>query len=142
MKKNKAVTKYLATIGAKGGKSKSPKKQAASRANGLKNYPQKIHTLKTPCTFPGCKITNGHEHIRMTKRPRNLQPSMLLSSGVQRRVLMADNKNPNEKKPGEKPEGKYHYNPGNMSGKKAENLPKDQLEPEEHADKTKSRDES
>jgi hypothetical protein len=31
---------------------------------------------------------------------------------------MANNKNPNEKKPGEKPEGKYHYNPVNMSGKK------------------------
>ena len=54
---------------------------------------------------------------------------------------MADNKNPNEKKPGEKPEGKYHYNPVNMSGKKAENLPKDELEREEHVDKTKSRDE-
>ncbi len=30
---------------------------------------------------------------------------------------MADNKNPNEKQPGEKPEGKYHFNPGNQSGK-------------------------
>ena len=38
---------------------------------------------------------------------------------------MADNKNPNEKQPGEKQEGKYHYNPGNQSGKTAENLPKD-----------------
>jgi hypothetical protein len=25
---------------------------------------------------------------------------------------------PNEKQPGEHPEGKYHYNPGNMAGKK------------------------
>ena len=32
---------------------------------------------------------------------------------------MANNKNPNEKQPGEKVEGKFHYNPGNMSGKKA-----------------------
>jgi hypothetical protein len=31
---------------------------------------------------------------------------------------MVNNKNPNEKQPGENPEGKYHYNPGNMSGKK------------------------
>jgi hypothetical protein len=31
--------------------------------------------------------------------------------------FMADNKNPNERQPGEKPEGKYHYNPGNQSGK-------------------------
>jgi hypothetical protein len=30
---------------------------------------------------------------------------------------MANNKNPNEKQPGENPEGKYHYNPGNMAGK-------------------------
>jgi hypothetical protein len=30
---------------------------------------------------------------------------------------MADNKNPNEKQPGEKPEGEHHYNPGNQSGK-------------------------
>jgi hypothetical protein len=32
--------------------------------------------------------------------------------------LMANNENPNEKRPGEHPEGKYHYNPGNMAGKK------------------------
>ena len=38
---------------------------------------------------------------------------------------MADNKNPNEKQPGEKPEGKYHYNPGNQAGKTAENVPKE-----------------
>ena len=29
-----------------------------------------------------------------------------------------NNKNPNEKLPGENPEGKYHFNPGNMAGKK------------------------
>ena len=33
---------------------------------------------------------------------------------------MANNKNPNEKQPGENPEGKYHYNPGNMAGKTPE----------------------
>jgi hypothetical protein len=38
---------------------------------------------------------------------------------------MADNKNPNEKQPGEKPEGKYHFNTGNQAGKEAENLPKE-----------------
>jgi len=38
---------------------------------------------------------------------------------------MADNKRPNEKQPGEMPGGKYHYNPGNQSGKVAENVPKD-----------------
>jgi hypothetical protein len=38
---------------------------------------------------------------------------------------MADNKNPNEKQTGEKPEGKYHYNPGNQSAKEAEIVPKE-----------------
>ena len=33
---------------------------------------------------------------------------------------MADNKNPKQKQPGEKPPGKYHFNPGNMSGKTLE----------------------
>ncbi len=31
---------------------------------------------------------------------------------------MANNKSPNAKRPGENPEGKYHYHPGNMAGKK------------------------
>ena len=35
---------------------------------------------------------------------------------------MADNKNPHEKQAGEKEPGKYHYNPGNQSGKPAEIL--------------------
>jgi hypothetical protein len=30
---------------------------------------------------------------------------------------MANNKKPDKKQPGENPEGKYHYNPGNMAGK-------------------------
>jgi hypothetical protein len=43
---------------------------------------------------------------------------------------MADNKNPNEKQPGEKPEGKHHYNPGNQSGKEAEIVPKEDVKKE------------
>ena len=39
---------------------------------------------------------------------------------------MTDTKNPNEKQPGEKTEGKYHYNPGNQSGKVAEIVPKEE----------------
>jgi hypothetical protein len=31
---------------------------------------------------------------------------------------LANNKNPDEKQPGEHPDGKFHYNPGNMAGKK------------------------
>jgi hypothetical protein len=41
---------------------------------------------------------------------------------------MTDNKKPNEKQPGEKPEGKYHYNPGNQSGKEAEKVPNEATE--------------
>jgi hypothetical protein len=41
MKKNKAVSEYLATIGAKGGKSKSEKKAAAARRNGKKRKSQR-----------------------------------------------------------------------------------------------------
>ena len=39
---------------------------------------------------------------------------------------MADNKDPNQKQPGEKEPGKFHYNPGNMSGKTADSC-KDEL---------------
>lgn len=34
---------------------------------------------------------------------------------------MAENKDPNETLPGEMPPGKFHFNPGNMSGKKIGN---------------------
>ena len=33
---------------------------------------------------------------------------------------MGNNKDPNKKRPGEKEEGTFHFNPGNMSGKTAE----------------------
>jgi hypothetical protein len=51
---------------------------------------------------------------------------------------MANNKNPGEKLPGEKPEGKFHYNPGNMSGKKAS---EEASEKKKNDDKLQSRDE-
>jgi hypothetical protein len=47
------------------------------------------------------------------------------SSTQTRKRPMANNKNPNEKQPGEKAEGKYHYNPGNMSGKTGEKSEKE-----------------
>ena len=51
---------------------------------------------------------------------------------------MANNKNPNEKQPGEKPEGKHHFNPGNMAGKKpgdAEQTDENRGVPHEHQEK-------
>jgi hypothetical protein len=52
---------------------------------------------------------------------------------------MADNKNPNQKQPGEKAEGKYHYNPGNQSGKEIE-VGKDESEQENNVDRIESRE--
>ena len=49
-----------------------------------------------------------------------------------------NNRDPNAKLPGENPEGKYHFNPGNMAGKK----PGDEKQTEENrgeADKPKEK---
>jgi hypothetical protein len=53
---------------------------------------------------------------------------------------MADNKNPNQKQPGEKPPGKYHYNPGNQSGKTVES-DKPESEQENNVDRIQNRHE-
>lgn len=54
---------------------------------------------------------------------------------------MADknNRNPNEKQPGEKPEGTYHFNPGNQSGK-TKAAPKDRSEPTSDGSTTENRE--
>jgi hypothetical protein len=52
---------------------------------------------------------------------------------------MATNRNPNEKQPGEKKAGKYHYNPGNMSGKTVD-INKDESEQQNNVDRIKSRE--
>jgi hypothetical protein len=49
---------------------------------------------------------------------------------------MANNKNPNQKQPGENEPGKFHYNPGNMSGKK---IGKDESAQPANADRKQSR---
>jgi len=75
--KNKAAV----ALGRRGGKAKNAKltkeerKEATAKARAKlaevraakSNYAMlpKIHTLKKPCAFPGCKITNGHEHINV-----------------------------------------------------------------------------
>jgi hypothetical protein len=51
---------------------------------------------------------------------------------------MADSKKTKEKQPGETPEGKYHFNPGNMAGKKPkdeEQTAENRGEPNEHKGK-------
>ncbi|HEY8669986.1 MAG TPA: hypothetical protein VIL63_04030 [Terriglobales bacterium] len=52
---------------------------------------------------------------------------------------MATKRNPNEKQPGEKKAGKYHYNPGNMSGKTVD-INKDESEQQNNVDRIKSRE--
>jgi hypothetical protein len=52
---------------------------------------------------------------------------------------MANNKNISEKQPGEKKaDGKFHYNPGNMSGKTIESC-KGESEQQNNADRIRSR---
>jgi hypothetical protein len=51
---------------------------------------------------------------------------------------MANNKNPGEKQPGEKGDGKFHYNPGNMSGKTI-GSGKDKSEQQDNTDQIRSR---
>jgi CheY-like chemotaxis protein len=53
---------------------------------------------------------------------------------------MANNKNPNKKRPGEKVSGKYHYNPGNMSGKTVK-TGEEGSEKKNDVDRMQSRDE-
>ena len=53
---------------------------------------------------------------------------------------MSNNRNPNQKQPGEKDPGKFHYNPGNMSGKTADSC-KDESEQRANVDRIRSRKE-
>jgi hypothetical protein len=53
---------------------------------------------------------------------------------------MANNRNPKQKQPGEKEPGKYHYNPGNQSGKTVEII-KPEPSQENNADRRQGRQE-
>ena len=51
---------------------------------------------------------------------------------------MANNKKPNLKQPGENPDGKFHFNPGNMAGKTPgdpEQTARNRSEPQEDKEK-------
>jgi hypothetical protein len=52
---------------------------------------------------------------------------------------MPDSKDLDQKKPGEKPPGKFHFNPGNMSGKSVK-LGKDQSEVKQTEEEQKAGD--
>ncbi len=49
-----------------------------------------------------------------------------------------NNKDANQKQPGEKKPGKFHYNPGNMSGKTIKDA-EDKSEPEANGDRIQNR---
>jgi len=76
-----------------------------------------------------------------------LSPSAELTPGdavfvySSQEVAMADNKNPNEKQPGENKPGKYHFNPGNQAGKTAEKTVKPASEQVNNPDRIDSRKE-
>jgi hypothetical protein len=66
MKNKKLMT--VADAGRRGGKAALTKmtaeeRSARARKGAAARWPQKIHTLKKPCTFPECKVTVNHEHL-------------------------------------------------------------------------------
>ena len=52
---------------------------------------------------------------------------------------MGNNKNPNQKQPGEKEYGTFHYNPGNMSGKTSVSARRSNKTPEISKDESEKR---
>jgi hypothetical protein len=69
--------------------------------------------------FKTAHFRAGHRMIQ--NRPRRNEPIWLpLSIDIQG-VEMGNNKDSNKTRPGEMPPGKFHFNPGNMSGKKIGN---------------------
>jgi hypothetical protein len=55
------------------------------------------------------------------------------------RAMMGNTNKPEPKKLGEKKPGKYHYNPGNMSGKTID-IAKDESDQKNNIDRVRSRD--
>jgi hypothetical protein len=55
-------------------------------------------------------------------------------------AMMSDTTKTDQKRPGEKQPGKYHFNPGNMSGKTAD-IGKDEADQKSNVDRSKSRHE-
>jgi hypothetical protein len=50
---------------------------------------------------------------------RTFTPRTNRSEAVEE-IILSNNKSPNQQQPGEKEPGKFHYNPGNMSGKSSQ----------------------
>jgi hypothetical protein len=59
------------------------------------------------------------------------------ANNIHRSIFVVNNKNINQRQPGEKKPGKFHYNPGNMSEKPIKSR-KDELEREADTDRIPS----
>ena len=97
-----------------------PAKAGASHRASASNG----HSQEERCEQRGegnlARAVSGHLGINQDA-DRNQGTAVLLTLFlVLKERLMANdnNKNPNVKQPGENPDGKYHFNPGNMAGKK------------------------
>jgi hypothetical protein len=90
-----------------------------------------IHQHIAHSAVPDIAATEAHHKLSKLNIParrkmtvpgrleRNLSYALLLPvCPMESSMPDNNNKNPNEKQPGEKPEGTYHFNPGNMAGKK------------------------
>jgi hypothetical protein len=76
------------------------------------------------------RIGTARAAFSVQAKSRWQAPELKQISSVERHLFngaaaMADNKNPNDKQPGEHAEGKYHYNPGNQAGKTVEDSEKE-----------------
>jgi hypothetical protein len=81
------------------------------------------------------EVLNPHTDTLNTKELASFAAVIVRES---KERYMADNKNPKQKQPGEKEPGKYHFNPGNMSGKTSDSC-KDESDQRANADRIKSR---
>ena len=84
----------------------------------------------------------GGAAANSTAKPAELTSVRSVVLGREQRISYVRQQKSHEKQPGEKEPGKFHYNPGNMSGKSAEKtLTKPETELENNRDRTESRTE-
>jgi hypothetical protein len=99
-----------------------PASETALRLVGMKRC-----FLRFKAANQGVDARPKTDHLRNQNGPKQamtgtngLRCCWMLLLVLKERLMTNDNnnKNPNVKQPGENPDGKYHFNPGNMAGKK------------------------
>jgi hypothetical protein len=83
-------------------------------------------------------MESRREHLRAAAVSLRHGKEQFMADSRNSREKQPEEKQPEEKQPGEKPPGKYHYNPGNQSGKSIESI-KPESEQENNADRIDSR---